>query len=129
MEQCLAKYVGIPFSENDKNCWWLVRSVLEREAGIKGLDSYSDISAADIEAATAQMQTDIATETWHDVTLEPRCIFDCALLRGMPLHVGIMVSPTDLLHIWRATDSVVMPICHPRIRFRIIGFYRHKDLS
>jgi cell wall-associated NlpC family hydrolase len=131
-----AKYVGIPFADVGAgtagcNCWGLVRMVLANECGI-ALPAYGEISARDITAAARQMNHDSSAAPWSKVG-DPQS-FDVALMHSTRAkiramgHVGVMTSPTELLHIWEATDAVIMPISHPRVRHTLIGFYRHESL-
>ena len=128
-----SRYVGIPFADSGDdissgvNCYGLLRTVFAREVGID-LPCHSELSAADIETSNTSMLADIAGGPWTPVE-QPLQLFDVVLLRGNPMHVGLLVSPDVILHIWRKTDSMLMPIDHPRIRHRIIGYYRHKDLA
>lgn len=131
------RYVGIPFAEvgssrDGCNCWGLVRMVLADECLIEGLPYYAEISAKDTAATARQMNRDRHLPTWTTVT-EPRA-FDVALMYAMHSgiriigHVGIMSSPTHVLHVWRATAAIHMPISHHRVRPKIISFHRHESL-
>lgn len=136
-----ARYVGIPWSETGVdfsgcNCWTLVRLILSKERGIE-LPVYGEVSAVDIARAARRMAADTTTRPWRKV--ESPCEFDVALMtartsaetghRSVPGHVGIMTSATSVLHVWLATDAVMMPIAHPRLQARILGFYRHEALE
>lgn len=134
----VGRYVGIPFADNGHdrngcNCWGLVRLVLLQEKGIE-LPSYAEISAADMLKAARAFRDDSQAEPWRAVGRDAVAAFDVALMHAMaedsrvPGHVGIMVSNSRVLHVWRATDAVHMAIDHPRIQTRVIGFYRHRDL-
>lgn len=124
----------MPFKDNGSdlsgcNCWNLVRIVLEREAGVSGLKTYDAVSAADVENATATIAAESAMPTWLGIERTEARRFDCVILRGTPLHIGVLLNNSDLLHIWRRTDSVIMPLDHARLRNRIVGFYRHTSLT
>lgn len=131
-----AKYVGIPYADGSASpagcsCWGLVCLVLANERGVV-LPLYGEISARDLMAAARRVRRDAASEIWAKVDV-PRQ-FDVVAMyasdENMKVvgHVGIMSSPTDLLHVWKATDAVNMPIADPRVRFKIAGFYRHREL-
>lgn len=137
----LGRYVGLPFKSDGLtreglHCWGLVRLVLSEQAGIE-VPSYGEDTADDLLAAARHFRAGAgAAETWTRVET-PR-LFDVVLMtameqvegvsRRLPAHCGIAVSPSHLLHVWEATASVVMAREHPRVRFRILGFYRHKAL-
>lgn len=138
----LARYIGIPFRDDGLDfsgchCWGLVHLVLANECGI-AVPSYGEYSAADlVTAARAHKPGAPGNAESGDIWRKAQapCAFDIALMTAMEhagrliCHVGIMSSPTDVLHIWRATDAVNMPISHPRVRASIVGFYRHRELE
>jgi len=132
------RYVGIPFADNGSsregcNCWGLVRLVLLQERAID-LPTYGEISAADLLKAARAFDADCKLAPWHPVARDKVQAFDVALMHAMtqdegrrvPAHVGILISRSRVLHVWRATDAVHRPLDHPRIR--VIGFYRHQAL-
>lgn len=138
----LARYIGIPFRDDGLDfsgchCWGLVRMVLANECGI-AVPSYGEYSAADLVRAARARKPGApgdadSADVWRKV--ETPSAFDVVLMTALEnkgrliCHVGIMSSPTDVLHIWRATDAVNMPITHPRLRAAIVGFYRHRELE
>ena len=107
------------------DCWGLVCLVMKRECGIT-LPAYGDISARDLIEVTATIREQSNAEPWHPVT-KPKP-FDVALMRGKPMHVGIMADDSHVLHIEEATAAVLVPTSHPAIAFRLLGFRRHKEL-
>src|SRR5580704_13710594 len=122
----LEKYIGIPFKDEGSNfdgcnCWGLVRLVLIQEAGI-AVPAYGDISAADLLKAARQIGRDSSTAPWIRVDV-PQA-FDVCLMTAKEGahrvigHIGIMTSPTHVLHVWEATHAVQMPLTHSRIRAR-----------
>jgi len=133
-----AKYIGIPFADGGDSaagcsCWGLVRMVLRDECLID-LPAYGEISSRDLVAAARRIDRDGASGTWLKVD-RPRP-FDVVTMYAMQDerfrvvgHVGVMSSQTELLHVWQATHAVNMPISHPRVRFKIVNFFRHCELS
>jgi hypothetical protein len=73
--------------------------------------------------------------SWLDVGADDLQAFDVAVMRshyqiggawrGTDMHLGIMVSPTLLLHIEPETGSVCIPVSHPSIAERIRRYKRH----
>lgn len=138
------QYLGIPFADDETsrakpsragcNCIGLVHLVLKERAGVH-IPAYEEISATDLLASARAFKKAIDGDPWSVVQGDPRP-FDCALMLAMSDdlrtdtwgHVGIVVGPNMVLHIWRETLSVVMPFNHIRIRNRIVSFHRHKDL-
>ena len=136
----VGRYIGIPFAENGFamtgcNCWGLVHLVLAQERGI-AVPTYGEISASELLAAARSFRRDAITEPWREITDGLRA-FDCVVMSAMtddarmrlPGHVGILVSPTRVLHVWKAADAVHMPLDHHRVRNKIIGFHRHRELA
>lgn len=135
-----SRYVGIPFKQNGLSrdglhCWGLCRLVLQEECCLD-LPSYAEQSAADLIAAAKFFRGDSMCDPWIKVEV-PR-EFDIALMSAMSEggrprvvagHCGIMIDPETVLHVWEATNAMQMRIDHPRIRHKMLGFYRHKALS
>jgi cell wall-associated NlpC family hydrolase len=136
--QWASRYVGIPFSPDGAdwsgcNCWGLVRLVLAWEAGII-VPRHADASADDLRAAARAFLAGSAGDPFLPVA-GPPAAFDVALMyaldekaRRLPSHCGIMVSERHLLHVERAHDAAIVPIDEARIRSKIIGFFRHREL-
>lgn len=143
----VSEYVGIPFveegsSRTGSNCWGLCHLILKEQAGID-TPSYTEKEASAVANKAIKQIRDAHVfraaitedEIWNKVE-EPR-LFDCLLMASMssdvrakrvPCHVGLMLNAKQVIHVWSATDSVVMPINHMAIRHSVIAFYRHKDL-
>jgi len=124
------KYVGIRFVDHGRtidgvDCWGLVRLLMANERGID-LPSYGEISATELMLVTKTIMQDANKEPWHSVT-RPQA-FDVVLMRGKPLHVGIMVTDKHVLHVEEATASVLLPLSHAAIKPRILGYRRHRAI-
>jgi hypothetical protein len=141
-EAWASRYVGIPFAESGFdlagcNCWGLVHLVLKTEWGIE-TPTYGEISADELLATCRAFRTSVRNDPWREVVRSELNPFDCVLMTAMDQrghrsegHVGIVASDNGslkVLHVWRATAACLMPLDHPRIRPRIVGFYRHRDL-
>ena len=98
---------------------------MQRQCGIT-LSSYGDISARDLLRVTQTIKEKSSAEPWHPVA-QPQA-FDVALMRGRPMHVGIMVDDSHVLHVEQATAAVLVSISHPAISFRLLGFRRHREM-
>jgi len=134
------RYVGIPYAERGAsvhgcNCWGLVHLVLKEQFGVTTPD-YAEHSGSEVLSNARAFQEAAGSLTWLRVT-HPRA-GDCALMTAMtdgersrrvPGHVGIMIDSKTVLHVWEATAACLMPLDHARLRTRILGFYRHRDLA
>lgn len=137
------RYVGLPFKDDGLDfdgvhCWGLVRLVLAVEKGIGDLPAYDLCSAADLISAARQFRDGPRFGPWLAVARNDIRAFDCVVMapaaddrasRSVAGHIGIMVDGKRVLHISRATDSMIMPLGHPLVRSRIQAFYRHKDIA
>lgn len=124
------RYVGLPFKNFGRDfdgvdCWGLVRLVLKTECNLD-LPTYGEISAHDLMRVTDTIREESSCEPWIPVDREYVKAFDVALLVGRPLHVGILVSSELLMHVEDKICTVLLPLTHPSIDRRIIGFRRHQ---
>ena len=129
-----AKYIGLPFVHCGRDfkgvdCWGLCRLVLQEECGID-VPTYGDISADDLARIAKVMQADTFGDPWVEVAPSAVCAFDVVVLhrRKDPFHVGIMASPTHIMHIEEHISAVLIPLTHSTIRFRNPRFIRHRQL-
>lgn len=125
-------YIGIPFADGGRgrsacDCWGLVRLVYGDLLGID-LPGYGEISAHDLARVSHRIRTDSAARPWLPVESEARP-FDVLVMRGRPLHVGVMVDAGHVLHVEAATSSVVVPLDHPQVRWRRLALHRHEALA
>lgn len=131
-----ARYVGIPFADNGFtregcNCWGLVHMVLKAECGIE-TPTYAEISATQMLATCRAMRAGAQSEIWP-VAPRPFRAFDVVLMRAMTDdglrtdgHVGILIASDRVLHVWRATSAIIMPLDHSRVR--VVSVHRHREL-
>lgn len=126
-------YVGIPFIDGGRglvgcDCWGLVRLVYSAVLGID-LPTYGEISAAEVARVTERIRADSAAAPWLPVMGEARP-FDVLVMRGRPLHVGVMVDARHVLHVEAATASVIVPVAGcAQVRHRRLSLHRHEALA
>jgi cell wall-associated NlpC family hydrolase len=131
-------YVGIPFRDGGRDregcdCWGLVRLVYRDVAGID-LPSYGEIGATELLAIAREVGAAIRGDPWRCVTDDPRRPLDVVVMARQghairaAFHVGVMIDGKRVLHTEQMTDSHTVPIDHPSLASRIIGFYRHRLL-
>lgn len=133
------RYVGIPYADNADtlsaaSCWGLCRLVLRERAGLADLPVYWSENLLDVARHFQAARQE--APPWRIPDRPPQAL-DCVLMTSMTGsraqyrvigHVGIMVSSTHLLHVWRETDSVIMPLTHPRVAPKIVQHMRHIQL-
>lgn len=126
------KYVGLSFLDGGRDftgldCWGLVRLVLKRECKIE-VPSYGEISATELAKVANMIASESIGEPWvPSINVQK---FDVAVIhrRQSPIHVGIMVSSTMILHIEQSTLSVLVSLQNGSMKFRAISFFRHREL-
>lgn len=127
-----AAYVGLPFlgggrDRDGLDCWGLVRLVYAERFGI-GLPEYGEIAANELRAVARAMDAAAAADPWLPVSA-PRegdvCLMRSARGGRAIVHVGVSVNASGILHVERASASVVVPLNHYSIRQRIAGFRRY----
>lgn len=126
-------YVGIHFVDGGRDasgcdCWGLVHLVYREVLGID-LPTYGEISAHDVARVTERIREDSAGAPWLPVLVAAQP-FDVLVMRGKPLHVGLMVDAAHVLHVEAATSAVIVPVSRsPQVRWRRIASYRHEALA
>ena len=108
-------------------------SVYHDVAGIE-LPSYGEIAAKDLSAVARAFDEGMTGETWL-ATPRPRAL-DVVVMRvrekglgNRNRHCGVMVDEARMLHLEANTNSVVVPVTHGSVMFRIVGFFRYRDLA
>ncbi len=114
-------YLGLEWAPMGRgpayDCWGLVRLVLAREFG-RDVPSYQyGDDHTDAVAAGIDLFYQVDDPRPGDVVLFTR-----------PLHVGLLVQPSQMLHITHDKDSRVERIGAIRTR-RATGYYRLRDSS
>jgi cell wall-associated NlpC family hydrolase len=126
------KYVGLPFKDFGRDfkgvdCWGLVRLVLWHECAIS-VPSYGEISARDLIRVTSTIASESDADPWCSIERHEAKPFDVVLMRGRPMHVGILAPGNRVLHVEERISAVLLPLKHPSIYTRIVGFRRHREL-
>jgi len=132
-----ATYIDIPFRDGGRtregcDCYGLVALVL-REVFQIDLPSYAGAyaSAHEREEVSALIAGRVMPDGWRQVFDAARP-GDGVILRILnhPWHVGVMVTPTDLLHVAEGqAASTLERLDSPRWQRRLVGLYRHRMLA
>lgn len=120
-----ADYIGIPYGTGpgEATCWSLVCRIYSDQLGVD-LPRYGEISAKDLIAVARAMRA--PQERWRPV--EAPAAYDVVLMThraGGAGHVGVMVDAKRLIHVQRATASVVVPVGHLSVSGKILGYRRY----
>lgn len=131
----VSEYVGLPFLERGRtpegyDCWGLCRAVLAAQFDI-ALPSYAEgyESVADHERLTGLIEAG-REQDWSEIAAGQEQPGDVLLLRmsGLPIHVGVLVSPGWMLHTRAATGAVLERFDGLAWGQRVLGIYRHATL-
>ena len=128
-----ADYVGIPYAPYGRSreacdCWGLVNLVWDREFGqplplYRGVGWHEQIGAQ-------RLGTDALAHAGHfdEVPAGQEQLGDGILimLRGQPIHVGLVIAPCFMLHSLHGADSCLEAYDRPFWSRRIKGFYRKR---
>lgn len=127
-------YVGLRFRPRGRDrcgvdCWGLVRLVYAEQFGID-LPEHGESHPRDLLAAADAMEADRAM-LWRPCA--PRAgavaLFSAPTtepgLNGRPVHVGVFVDASRVLHVEHRTAAVVMRLSHPLIAHRFLGAYEY----
>lgn len=127
-------YIGLPFKEHGRDasgvdCWGLVRLVQAEQFGL-ALPSY--VNEYENTVKREQIGGLIEREAckWRLIKNGDECCGDIAVMRirGVPMHVGLVLGDKQMLHIERGIDSVIESYARPAWANRITGFYRYKNI-
>lgn len=133
-----AGYVGLPYRVGGRerdglDCWGLVRLVWREEFGL-AVPEHAGVEWG-CEAATASVSAYIAQEAagagYWPVAAGQEREGDAILLRvrGLPLHVGVVLTPGIMLHVAEGADAVVEGYHSMAWSRRVLGFYRPKGIA
>jgi len=125
----LSKYVGIPYAEHGRgrlgcDCWGLVTYAYKEEFGISlpSYDAYYDDPENQTHIDDA---FDIEEKSWQKV--DKPVLGDVVLLklRGVLVHVGIIIDSTRMLHVMKGKHTIIESYTSLKYTRRIKGFYRY----
>ena len=139
-------YVGIPFVDLGRDrdgcdCWGLVRLVIAEQRGFL-LPSLATGygSEANVPGVVSEVEAARANGDWRKIEAGQERPFDVvemslpARVDGSwifaPLHVGVVVAAGWLLHVERATATMLARYDEDQgVRRRVLGFWRHHRLA
>jgi cell wall-associated NlpC family hydrolase len=130
------KFVGIAYLPHGRelatglDCWGLLRLALHDRWGID-LPSYDDYGDPTQPAQVGPYLTTCIEGCWLPVPAGTELAGDVALLRigEHPTHVGLVVAPGQMLHVFDRAASCVERYDGPKWGNRLVAFYRHEKLA
>jgi len=121
--------IGIPFKENGRgdtngwDCWGLCVNAFK----LKGIDLnvYEHVQTMDVQMAIDEITQQV--RNWIPIPPGEERSWDVIHFR--PAHIGIVVKPGRMLHVTAGVDTCLGSYHHPEWEPKILGFYRHGQLS
>lgn len=133
----VANYIGIPFCDLGRtregcDCWGLVRLVLMERAGVL-LPSYAEDYKSERNCASIQNVINTNRYKWTEVNYMDATTYDvlemnlpveyCGRYILAPVHVGILVNKSYLLHTSKSIGSHIISLVSKDINIK--GFWRY----
>jgi cell wall-associated NlpC family hydrolase len=126
-------YIGLPFKGHGRDrsgldCWGLVRLVMAEQFGL-ALPSFCQEYGRTTDTQRIPQLIARESTTWREVTADGEELGDIVVLRmrGKPMHVGMVLGDSQMLHIEQGIDSAIEKYRGARWQDRIAGFYRYKN--
>jgi hypothetical protein len=119
------KYLKKGRDKDGLDCWGLVKLIYKEQYNIE-LPSFAEEYEAEQQTKIEQLIA-LGKEGWEKV--ETPTIGDVALLRvnGLFMHVGVVVSPNQFIHVSEHTDTTVERFDTGLWKHRVEGFYRYVE--
>ena len=128
--------IGIPFvphgrDEKGVDCWGLLRLAMQRGRGILLSEARGEYKnpcdPTEIKPYVERLRRQ--DERWREVAEGAEEPGDAVLLRlrGVPMHVGLVVAPGWMLHINRGVRSHLARYRSPEWARRVVAFYRYAE--
>lgn len=128
-------YIGLPFMDHGRDrqgldCWGLVRLV-QAERFARSLPSFSRDYDRTTNVARISALIERECTHWKRVALNSAALGDVIVMRvrGAPMHVGLVLGDSQMLHIEFGIDSVIEKYDGARWKDRIHGFYRYQPFD
>lgn len=128
----ITEYIGLPYlpggkDRNGIDCWGLFSLVWNERLG--GIPAYDGAYYDGPETCSQVAREAIAfAKRFEEVPIGQERFGDGIMIRmrGLPLHVGMIIQRGLMLHIEEGANSVVEEYLNQRWEKRIIGIYRHE---
>ena len=130
MTDWTADYVGLRYAPHGRtrdgvDCWGLVRLVMAEKRGLQLPDYGDGYTAAEDRASVPQAIRRGLRDGWRQLERpEPGALVVFAI-GGLPMHCGIVVTPTRFMHVLRGIDVALERLDALMWVRRIEGYYRY----
>lgn len=128
------KYLGIPYLRGGRSfegadCWGLIELYYKDVLETTIPDHRRVNEGSSAKELLRASKTAIDSGIWKPIDRKPR-VHDVVLMYNLNHinfigHAGVIVAPGKMLHTEEHTGTVIMPIKHPAIHFRIAGVYQY----
>ena len=126
------RYIGLPFLARGRDrrgldCWGLVRLALAEQFALQLPCFAKDYAhATDSEKIATVARGEIPR--WRAIAPGDEALGDVIVLRlrGVPMHVGLVIGDGQMLHIEASINSAIERYTGLRWRDRVEGFYRYR---
>jgi cell wall-associated NlpC family hydrolase len=124
----IEKYIGIEFEDNGRggkfDCWGLAMYFLKEEFGFD-LPDLSEQYFNSNDRFNIPFVVDLEKPNWLLVSKPNPGNVVLFNISGIPMHVGIVVSDTEMLHIAKGINSCIESFTSMKWKNRVEGFYAY----
>lgn len=126
-----SKYIGVPFREKGRSmdgadCWGLLKLIYSNELGIDDLPDFADRYENTRDKFNIPLLLHIERQRWEQVERPQETDAVMFNLAGLPIHVGIMISEDQFIHVTKGINACIESIDSPVWANRVQGFYRYE---
>lgn len=128
-------YICVPFEEKGRersgvDCWGLVRLIYKEKLGIE-LPSLLFYKNTTDRPTIKKIYEEESGSHWKQIPFGEEKEYDVIVLRmmGFPMHVGIVLQGGFMIHCLKGSGTVIVNYLDKQWIKRIVGFYRHGDVT
>ncbi len=123
-------YIGLPYKSRGRDtkgldCWGLVRLVLHEQMNIQVPSYTAFYDSAENPQQVGSLVRRVSLN-WGRVSWGQCGDVLVLRMRGEPMHIGLVLDETYMLHIERGINSVIERYDSSKWKKRIIGIFRYQ---
>ncbi len=130
----VSKYIGIPYKDKGRDldgldCWGLLWMIYREQLNIE-VPSYINQYNSSTNFKPLARLISCEVNPWQEIERHNEQVGDAVLLRlfGYPVHVGVIIQPRKMIHVFRGTNTCIQSIYGMVWNLRIVGIFRHQSL-